>query len=256
VAAFDPKKPSDARVYDCLAGGKDNFEWDREVLRLLDAICPDLTKCVAGHKDFLERAVTYAAAHGVSQFIDLGAGFPRPPTTHETAREVTPAARVAYVDHDPQVLRHLTAWCGRGDDGVAVVNADVADHRAVFAAIRDVFDLSQPCCVILGMMLHFYDAAEARALTAAYLGAVAPGSYLVASSAYGSHERAAEFWAAYSAAVRPVYPHPPEVFATFFGPAELIPPGVGEVRTWRPGCPARGPVDTARVILCGAARTG
>jgi hypothetical protein len=255
VAEFDPKKPSDARVYDSLTGGKDNFEWDREVLRLLNAICPDLMRYVSGNKDFLERAVTYAAARGVGQFIDLGAGFPRPPATHEVAREVMPAARVAYVDNDPQVLRHLTAWYGHHDDGVTVVNADVADHGAVLAAIRDAFDLSRPCCVMLGMMLHFYDADTARALTAAYLDVVAPGSYLVASSAYSSHARAPEFWAAYGAAVRPVYPHPPEVFASFFGTAELIPPGVGEVRTWRPGCPARGPVDTARVILCGAART-
>jgi O-methyltransferase involved in polyketide biosynthesis len=255
VAEFDPKKPSDARVYDLLTGGKDNFESDRAVLRRLAEICPDLTQFMSANKDFVERAVTYAAARGVAQFVDLGAGFPRPPATHEAARAVLPVARVVYVDDDPQVLRHLTAWYAHNDDGVEVVNADVADHGTVLAAVRYVFDLTRPCCVLLGMMLHFYPADAARALVAGYLDAVAPGSYLIASSACGSAGRAAEFWAEYAAAVRPVYPHSPETFASFFGTAELIPPGVGDVRTWRAGSPAAGPAGEDRAILCGVART-
>jgi hypothetical protein len=255
VAEFDPRKPTVARVYDALIGGKDNFGPDREVYRRLDAMCPGLMKLVGENKDFLERAVTYVAACGVDQFIDLGAGIPRSPATHETAREVLLAARIAYVDNDPHVLAHLTAWYGNNDDQVTVVNADVADRDTVLAAVRENLDLTRPCGLILGMMLHFYPAEAARALVAAYLNAVAPGSFLIASSVYSSDKRAPKFWAAYSEAVRPIYPHSPEVFAGFFGTAELVPPGVGEIHTWRPGWPAKRPLDTTRVILCAVART-
>lgn len=255
MGEFDPKKPSIARVYDSLIGGKDNFALDREVHRQLDAMCPDLTKFVVENKDFLESAVTYVAGQGVSQFIDLGAGIPRPPTTHEIAREVVPGARVAYVDNDPQVIAHLTAWYAHHDDRVSVVDADVADHETVVAGIRRDLDLSQPSCLILGMVLHFYEAGQARSLVAGYLDAVAPGSYLIASAVYSSHERAPEFWAMYSAAVRPIYPHPPRVFATFFDTTELLPPGVGETHTWRPDLRPKGSLHTTRVVLCAVGRT-
>jgi hypothetical protein len=255
VVEFDPRKPSVARVYDSLIGGKDNFDADREVYRELDAMSPNLTKFVGENKDFLERAVAYVAGQGIDQFIDLGAGIPRPPTTHESAREVNPDARVVYVDNDPQVLAHLTAWYGHNDELVTVVNADIADHDEVLWAARRDLDLSRPCCLVLGMILHFYEADQARALAASYLNAVPPGSYLIASAVYSSHQHAAEFWALYNAAVRPIYPHPPADFATFFGDAELIPPGVGEARTWRPEAPSKGPLRTARVILCAVGRT-
>jgi hypothetical protein len=254
VAEFDSRTPSTARVWDSLTGGKDNFEPDREVRQRIEEVCPDLVKCASGNRDFLDRAVSYVAWQGVDQFIDLGAGFPRSPMPHESARRVTPGARVAYVDNDPQVLRHLGAWCGTGNGCLTVVDADAADHGRVLAALRGALDLSRPCGVIFAMMPHFFPADAARALTAAYLKAAAPGSYLIASTAYSSDERAPEVWDAYSTAVRPVYRHSPEVFATFFGPAELIPPGVGETGSWRPGRQAPCPPDTTHAILCGVAR--
>ncbi len=187
-------------------------------------------------RGFLKRAVVYAAGQGIDQFIDLGAGLPHSPMPHETARQVIPGARVAYVDNDPQVTRHLTAWYGLNDPSVTVINADAADHATVLGALRGAIDLSRPCCVILSMMLHFFDAPAARALTAAYLDAAAPGSYLVVSSAYTSRDQLRE---AYSAAVRPCYNHRPEVFATLFGAAELIPQGWARsapgIRDCRPG---------------------
>jgi O-methyltransferase involved in polyketide biosynthesis len=256
VVEFDPKKPSVARVYDALIGGKDNFGPDRDLFERLEAMSPGLVKVVTENKNFLERAVTYAARQGIGQFIDLGAGLPRPPLTHETAREVIPGARVAYVDNDPQVVAHLTAWYGHHDDRVTVAKADVANLGAVLAAAEGNLDLARPCVVVAGMLLHFYPADEARALIAAYLGAVAPGSYLIASSAYSCDQRAPAFWAVFGAAVRPVYPHPPEVFASFFDPAPLVAPGVSEAHAWRPGySAAKGGLDTRRAILCGMGRT-
>ena len=253
MAEFDPRKPSVARVYDALIGGKDNFFLDREVIRKLDDLSPDLAKFVGENKEFLERAVTHVSRQGVDQFIDLGAGIPRPPVTHELARAILPSARAVYVDNDPQVLAHLTAWYGNNDDHVTVVNADVADRDLVLSSVRDL-DLGRPCAVIFGMMPHFYPAEEARALTAAYLDVLAPGSYLIVSSVYSSHEHAAECWALYSEHVRRVYRHPPEVFASFFCDTELVPPGISDVHCWRPGWPAKDEPDTRRAVLCGVGR--
>ena len=249
---FDLLKPSVARVHNAMLGGKDNFFRDREVVAKLDEVSPYLVKSVAEGREFLERAVTYAAEQGVSQFLDLGAGIPQPPVTHEVVRRVLPYAHVAYVDHDPQVLAHLTAWYGNNDDLVTVVNADVEDHARVLGSLRDL-DLTGPCCVILGMLPHLYPAARAAAMTASYAAALAPGSYLVASSAYGSRGRAAKFWAAYSESVRQVHPHPPETFAAFFDGLELVPPGISDVRSWHPGWPAVPPA-AGGVVLCGMAR--
>ena len=61
------------------------------------------------NRQFLARAVTWAANQGISHFIDLGCGMPTVPNTHETAQEITMGARVAYVDNDAVVLSHLRA---------------------------------------------------------------------------------------------------------------------------------------------------
>ena len=58
------------------------------------------------NRQFLGRAVSYVAARGVRQFIDVGAGLPTALNTHEIARNISQEARVAYVDNDPVVISH------------------------------------------------------------------------------------------------------------------------------------------------------
>jgi S-adenosyl methyltransferase len=100
VTAFDPRTPSIARVYDYLLGGKDNFAADRVVAEKLLAVYPPVIETVPESRRFVERAVTWVAGQGITQFIDLGAGLPASPNTHVTAQEASPAATVAYVDND------------------------------------------------------------------------------------------------------------------------------------------------------------
>jgi hypothetical protein len=52
------------------------------------------------NRQFLGRAVSYVAARGVRQFVDVGAGLPTVLNTHDIARHTEPDARVAYVDYD------------------------------------------------------------------------------------------------------------------------------------------------------------
>src|SRR5262249_44989525 len=117
VADFDPNTPSIARVYDYLLDGKDNFAADREVAERLMAVAPLTVEVTRENRQFLARAVTWAANQGIGQFVDLGCGMPTAPNTHGTAREITPGARVAYVDNDAAARSPLRALAARGGPG-------------------------------------------------------------------------------------------------------------------------------------------
>src|ERR1700724_2889457 len=95
VATFDPGTPSIARVYDYLLNGKDNFAADREVAEKLLAVAPLTAEVTRENRQFLARAVMWAAQQGIRQFVDLGCGMPTAPNTHQSARAVAAATRVA-----------------------------------------------------------------------------------------------------------------------------------------------------------------
>ena len=147
MADLDPRTPSIARVYDYILGGKDNFAADREVADRLMAAAPLTVEVSRENRQFLARAVTWAANQGIGQVIDLGCGMPTVPNTHETAQAIIPAARVAYIDNDPVVLTHLRALAEHGNPGVTVVDGDVREPDAIIGAIQDDIDLeAQRAC--------------------------------------------------------------------------------------------------------------
>jgi hypothetical protein len=58
TSGIDSTRPNAARIYDVLAGGRDNFAAARELAgRLLDA-CPSLRNVVQENRAFIARAVT------------------------------------------------------------------------------------------------------------------------------------------------------------------------------------------------------
>ena len=182
MTGSDSGSPNVARVYDCWLGGKDHYAADREEAGRLLRIYPPLRAMVRENRAFLAQAVTWAAGQRIGQFTDLGAGLPTVQNTHEVARAVNPAARVAYVDIDPVVLSHARALLATSD-GVAAVAADLRDPAAVLAdpQLRAVIDPAEPVCVILAAVLHFLDADAARQVTAGYARLIAPGSCLAVS---------------------------------------------------------------------------
>ena len=234
VPDFDPSMPSIARVYDYLLDGKDNFAVDRAVAERLLAVAPLTAEVTRENRQFLSRAVTWAANRGIGQFIDLGCGMPTAPNTHETARAIDPGARVAYVDNDVVVLSHLRALAAKGDPGVTVADGDVREVAAVLDAVAAGIDLSAPACLLIGFLLHFFAPDDARDLVARYVAALAPGSYVVLSVGRADGEEAKEGFGTYSAGPAQVYNHSVPEFAGFFGPLELVPPGVVDAREWRP----------------------
>jgi hypothetical protein len=254
IAAFDPKTPNMARVYDHLLGGKDAFPADRAEAGRLLAIYPPLRDMVRENRAFVAEAAAWAAGQGISQFIDLGAGLPASPSVHQAVRAVIPTAQVAYVDIDAVVLSHARALLATGD-GVTAVAADLSDPQAVFGSqeLREVIDPARPVCVILGAVLHFVDADAARTVTAGYSGLMAPGSCLVISVACLDDEALAKQLAGeYTAAEW--YNHTAADVASFFVGLDMVGPGVGEAHTWRPWQPE--PVFRRRDghVLAGVAR--
>ena len=257
MADFDPTTPSIARVYDYLLNGKDNFAADREVAERLLAVAPLTAVVTRENRQFLARAVTWAANQGISQFIDLGCGMPTAPNTHETARAVTPGARVAYVDNDPVVLSHLHALVAKGDPGVTVVDGDLREADKILEAVAAGIDLTAPACMLMGYLPHFFPPGAARDLVAGYVAALAPGSYVVLSAGRADDEAAKQGFGAYSSGGTQVYNHSVPEFTSFFGSLELVPPGVVDAREWRPDWeqPVHLPPREGQAIV-GVARIG
>ena len=231
---FDASKPSIARVYDVMLGGKDNFATDREVAAHLVAAYPLFANWAKDNRVFLGRAVSYAASRGVGQFIDVGSGLPTSPNTHEIARREIPGARVVYVDNDPMVITHIRALLA-SDDGIAAVEGDLRDPEAILAApeLAAVIDMRQPVCVLLVSVLHFVDEQTARKVAAGFMRPVPAGSYLVLSAGTGGPEFEEELGPLYTAA--DAYNHTPEQIRGFFGDLDLISPGLVDAGRWRPG---------------------
>jgi len=252
AVTFDGSRPSIARVYDVMLGGKDNFAADREVAAKLIAAYPLFANWAKENRVFLGRAVSYAASRGVGQFIDVGSGLPTSPNTHEIARREIPGARVVYVDNDPMVITHIRALLA-SDDGIAAVEGDLRDPEAILAApqLAAVIDMRQPVCVLLVSVLHFVDEQTARKVAAGFMRPVPAGSYLVLSAGTGGPEFEEELGPLYTAA--DAYNHSPEQIRGLFGDLDLISPGLVDAGHWRPGwAPPQQPQRKA-MMLAGVA---
>jgi SAM-dependent methyltransferase len=253
VEPFDPTRPNIARVWDYWLGGKDNFAADRELAQKMLAVHPVSAQMARENRQFLGRAVSYVAARGVQQFIDVGAGLPTALNTHDIARRVDEQTRVAYVDNDPIVISHARGLLAKSP-GVIAVPGDMHAPGSILAdaGLTELIDMAEPACVILSAVLHFAEARTARDVAAAFAGALAPGSYLIISVGSGNRSESGNFTSAYTAA--PIHIHSPEEIRSFFGGLELVPPGVVSVRCWDGDGPARNLKPRTATFLGGVAR--
>lgn len=261
---IDITRPNVARVYDYLLGGIEAYAADREQAAALLRICPSLDVAALENRYFLARAVTWAARHGVTQFVDLGAGAPIRKAKarvlediHLTARAASPSARVAYVDHDPIVLARSRAFRAPAR-GVAVTAADMTDPPAVLAdlGLRAIIDLAQPTCYVFGLALSLVPASKARDVAAGYMRRAAPGSLMVVSC-WRSEDEALWRQLGEECTAAPAYNHAPGEVEAFLDGLELIPPGLAAAQNWRGGwhdIPAAPPAPV--YVLAGVARKG
>jgi SAM-dependent methyltransferase len=235
-ASFDTSRPNIARIYDYWLEGKDNFQSDREEAERVLAVYPPLKHMVRENRLFLSQAVSWLASLGIRQFLDIGSGLPTAQNTHQVAQAVNPECRVVYADNDPVVLSHARALLS--GDHVAVAAGDLREPGGITgsAAVRELIYPGEPTAVILAMVMHFLDADTAQRVTRELVDWLAPGSYLVISTASGDEKVASEVRSEYTASA--TWNHPPEVIKSFFAGTELMAPGLADAGEWLPGAEA------------------
>jgi hypothetical protein len=235
---INARVPSTARIYDYILGGKDNYAVDRAVAEQILAVAPDTRRLARCNRAFLVRTVRYLAEHGISQFIDLGAGIPTSPSVHEVARALQPGAPVVYVDNDPVVVAHNRAKL-RAGSGVTTVEGDIRRPGEVLAdpAVTKLIDFDRPVGVLLVSVLHLLtDHEDPASVVGAFRDLMAPGSHMVISHLWDRSDERAMGTVVESfreGAVEPVFRSVEEIVGWFAG-FDLVSPGLVECERWRP----------------------
>jgi len=183
-SGVDPAKPSPARIYDYVLGGRHNFPADRAAAERIRAQSPDLEDAAWANRGFHQRAARWMAAdQGIRQFIDIGSGLPTQGNTHGVVQRVVPRAHVVYVDNDPMVRACASELLAR-DGTTAVVMADLREPDVVLndPALRRLIDFEQPAGLLMTAVLQFVaDESDPWALVVRYVAALAAGSCLALS---------------------------------------------------------------------------
>jgi hypothetical protein len=236
---FSPELPASSRVCDYLSDGHDWYEADRELGKRIEGLCPEAREMAAANREFLARAVTWAAQQDIRQFLDLGSGFPGAGSVRDHAQAATPDATVACVDHDPIVSGedgYAPLLEEQGVKNVSVVLADIQDPAAVLAhpAVTGVIDLGERVALVFGLVLHHLPARRAWKVAAGCARLIAPGSLIVISvPRFDDAEMFRQIRQAYTPAR--LHNHALATVASFLTDLELVPPGIVAAQNWRGG---------------------
>ncbi|MFD4138527.1 MULTISPECIES: SAM-dependent methyltransferase [unclassified Streptomyces] len=238
---IDISVPSVSRIYDYYLGGSHNFEVDREAARRAMEFMPGLPKIMQANRAFMRRAVNYAAAEGINQFLDIGSGIPTFGNVHEVARRATSDARVVYVDHDPVAVAHSRAVL-EGDEQSAIVAADLRKPRQILDSpeVTGLLDLERPVALMLVAVLHFIeDEDDPKAAVAELRDALAPGSLIVVTHASYegvpvTQDEAGAAVEVYRSIRNPLIMRSRDDIALFFDGCAMVEPGLVPMPHWRP----------------------
>jgi len=247
---IDITKPSVARVYNFMIGGKDHYTVDRAVAEAIVEVEPNAPTEARAHRAFLGRVVRYMVSEaGIRQFIDVGSGIPTAENTHEIAQLIDPAARVVYVDNDPVVIVHAKALIGETNT-THIIKGDARKPAAIFddPLVRNFIDFSQPVgMLLLSILHHVADDEDPGAIARAFRNAVAPGSYLALSHFCNpgaanpkESEIAVESERLFTQNFGTGRWRTTEEITAFFGDFRLVSPGLVPLALWRPDKPREG----------------
>jgi hypothetical protein len=238
---FDTSVANQARVYDYLLGGKDNYAADRVAAEAALEVAPETVFAARANRAFLGRAVRYLTGEaGMRQFLDIGTGIPTSGNTHQVAQEIAPETRVVYVDYDPIVLAHARALLTSHEAGATeYLDADLRDTGAILSHARHLLDFSKPVAITLMSIMHAIpEADDPYGIVARLLGAVPSGSYLAMSHIAsdildGSTQQGLEDVVGRLIQQQLASRSRDEV-ARFFEGTDLVAPGLVRVEQWRP----------------------
>jgi SAM-dependent methyltransferase len=238
---FDTSKAHQARMYDYLLGGKDNYEADRTAITAVLDVYPDMAFTARANRAFLGRVIRYLAGEaGIRQFLDIGTGIPTAGNTHQVAQAIAPETRVVYVDYDPVVLAHARALLDSSEAGATeYIDADLRDTGTILAQASQLLDFTKPVAVTLISILHAIpDADDPHAIAAKLMDAVPAGSYL-ALSHMGSDLLTTDTQQGIKDVIRSsgqqqYFYRTREQVARFFEGTDLVEPGLVRVEEWHP----------------------
>ncbi|MEV5440471.1 SAM-dependent methyltransferase [Streptomyces sp. NPDC052682] len=237
-STIDPTKPSIARVYDYLLGGKDHYAVDREIGDIFKRDLPGSVAIAFANRAALTRAVReIVTGTDVRQFIDLGSGLPTADNVHQVAQRHAPQCRVVYVDTDPQVLVHGRALLEQ-NERTRVVLADVRNPEQVrtHPDTTELIDFDRPVAVMFSAILHHVNDDEDPAGIVRYWRDHVPaGSYFFVShfrSGDNPETRQAE------AVLHKTFGRgrwrTDEEIASLLDGLEILDPGIVPAPRWRP----------------------
>ncbi|GGQ07756.1 SAM-dependent methyltransferase [Streptomyces pseudogriseolus] len=260
--SIDITVPSVSRMYDFYLGGSHNFEVDREAARKAMEFMPGLPKVMQANRAFMRRAVRFAVAEGVTQFLDIGSGIPTFGNVHEVAQAADPGARVMYVDHDPVAVAHSKVVL-EGNDRAGILAADLRKPQEILGSdeVGQLIDLNRPVALLLVAILHFVEEADDPYGAVAELSeALAPGSMLVLThAAYEGiplpPERAEGAVDVYRDMRNPLIMRTREAIARFFEGYDMVEPGLVPMPRWRPDTAPEDEDPYAFSGLAGVGRT-
>jgi len=259
---IDTTRPSVARVYDAILGGKDNFAADRAVAAEAVKAMGDDGKGARLNRAALGRAVRFMCRQGVAQFLDLGSGLPTAQNTHQIAQAVNPAARVVYVDSDPSAYIHGQALL-TGAASTVVVLADIREpdkllarlasaNREVEPEVAGFLDFTQPIGLILNAVIHHVlDEEDPYGIVARFTDALAPGSYLQLTHFTDASVQARANEEVLRRSLGRGQLRSREQITRFFDGLDLVEPGLVFLPEWRPDTPVRLPLDPGSMLMLG-----
>ena len=234
----DQTRPSSARVYDYLLGGKDNYAVDRAVGDRFKYGLPGSVAMAHANRRAVVRGVhAMAAEAGIRQFVDLGSGLPTADNVHQVVQRHAPGSRVLYVDNDPIVLAHGRALLAENAD-TEVVAGDVRRSEAVREHPDTVrlIDFDRPVGVVLAGVLHHLDDHEDPAGVVAYWRDQVPAGshFLISHFRIGDHREGREAEQQLQSAFGRGRWRTGEEIAALFAGLDLLPPGIVPASQWRP----------------------
>ncbi|HZZ47607.1 MAG TPA: SAM-dependent methyltransferase [Pseudonocardia sp.] len=233
-------RPAQARVWNYLQGGTDNYPMDRSVADAMTQVYPGMADLAKRTRQMLMRAVRDVARDGrVRQFLDLGCGLPAPPgfaDVHEIAESFHADARVVYVDNDRLVFTYATAWLRpTTPSGLCeYIEADARDTELILNQAAKTLDFDEPVGVIAFRVLGNIEYESSLRIVRDLMAAVPSGSHLLLSDGVALSDAHRESLRRRNTANIPSYTlRTPDEIGRYCDGLRLLEPGVVPVNRWR-----------------------
>ncbi|WP_040808590.1 SAM-dependent methyltransferase [Nocardia concava] len=176
-------RPSVARVYSYVLGGRDNYGVDKDLGDYFIEDLPGSEQLAITNRQAILRAAKVMAEAGIRQFIDMGCGLPAAQNVHEIVRQVQPDAHVVYIDDDPFVVAHGRALLAV-DEGIVVLEADIRDPGGIekHVEVQRLINFDEPVALLFGITLSFVnDEEDPTGIVQYWTDRIASGSRIYAS---------------------------------------------------------------------------